>query len=407
MKYAVWFVRFIFAAWMIPAGINHFIPLFPQPMGSQPLSHELIVALLDSHLFVLVKIVELVAGVMVLTGFFTPLALLICMPVSFCVFFWDAPLEGWSSTAALYGGSTLLSNLLLCIAYLGSYRAMFTPRAVPLTLRHAGAAMKAFMPVGRVVLGAWMLINGISHFFFPLWSLPAGHEPLAIQLMDALVHSRLFDVAMTIQLIAGALLLLGLFVPLALCLLMPISTCALYWSLILDHQPLGTLLALLAFALNGLLMLIYLDSYRGSLRQSAPSLGEKPNESMRFDIQFARPGGRSPRREFIPALLTLLAAVLFYFILLNNPIGRWCLLMLLFPAFVIHARRLHDQGRTAWLLLVPMALLLGMFAIWLRLIHPDGLVGSMLSPAALIVAAGFALWGCLGGSKSSIRMIRS
>jgi hypothetical protein len=33
MKYAVWLVRLVFAAWMIPAGLNHFIPLFPQPMG--------------------------------------------------------------------------------------------------------------------------------------------------------------------------------------------------------------------------------------------------------------------------------------------------------------------------------------------------------------------------------------
>lgn len=29
MKYAVWIVRLVFAAWMIPAGLNHFIPLFP------------------------------------------------------------------------------------------------------------------------------------------------------------------------------------------------------------------------------------------------------------------------------------------------------------------------------------------------------------------------------------------
>ena len=62
MKYAIWFVRLVFAAWMIPSGLNHFVPLFPQPMGTKPLSHELIVALLDSHLFDLVKAVEFIAG---------------------------------------------------------------------------------------------------------------------------------------------------------------------------------------------------------------------------------------------------------------------------------------------------------------------------------------------------------
>jgi uncharacterized membrane protein YphA (DoxX/SURF4 family) len=131
MKYAVWFVRIVFAAWMIPAGLNHFIPLFPQPMGSQPLSQELIVALIDSHLFDLVKAVELIAGVCILLGFYTPLALIVCMPVSFCVFFWDAPLEGWGSRAALFGYSTLLCNVLLCLAYFKSYRSMFALRAKP------------------------------------------------------------------------------------------------------------------------------------------------------------------------------------------------------------------------------------------------------------------------------------
>ena len=131
MKYAVWFARLVFAAWMIPAGLNHFVRLFPQPMGSQPLSHELIVALIDSHLFDIVKAVELIAGVCVLLGFYTPLALIICMPVSFCVFFWDAPLEGWGSRAAIFGYSALLFNVLLCLAYSRNYRSMFALRSKP------------------------------------------------------------------------------------------------------------------------------------------------------------------------------------------------------------------------------------------------------------------------------------
>jgi uncharacterized membrane protein YphA (DoxX/SURF4 family) len=131
MKYAVWFVRLVFAAWMIPAGLNHFVRLFPQPMGSQPLSHELIVALLDSHLFDLVKAVELLAGICVLTGFYAPLALIVCMPVSFCVFYWDTPLEGWGSLASVFGESVLFGNVLLCLVYIRSYRAMFAIRAKP------------------------------------------------------------------------------------------------------------------------------------------------------------------------------------------------------------------------------------------------------------------------------------
>ncbi len=143
MKYGLWFVRLLFAAWMIPAGLNHFIPLFPQPMGSKPLSHELIVALLDSHLFALVKAVELIAGISVLTGFFTPLALIVCMPVSFCVFYWDTPLEGWSSRAAIFGSAVLICNVILCLSYIRTYRSMFALRAVPRTLRAPDVAGSA------------------------------------------------------------------------------------------------------------------------------------------------------------------------------------------------------------------------------------------------------------------------
>jgi uncharacterized membrane protein YphA (DoxX/SURF4 family) len=143
MKYAVWFVRLTFAAWMIPAGLNHFVRLFPQPMGSQPLSHELIVALLDSHLFDLVKAVELLAGLAVLTGFYMPLALLVCMPVSFCVFYWDTPLEGWGSRASIFGESVLFCNLFLCAAYYRSYSAMFAFRAKPRALGTADASTAA------------------------------------------------------------------------------------------------------------------------------------------------------------------------------------------------------------------------------------------------------------------------
>jgi len=134
--------------------------------------------------------------------------------------------------------------------------------------------MKQLVLVGRLIFGAWMLANGVNHFFLGAWPLPAGHEPLAVQLMDALTHSRLIDVAMAIQLITGALILTGFLVPVALCVVMPVSTCALFWSAILDHQPVGALLAFAAFALNGLLMLAYIDYYSGTLQRRALMPGE-------------------------------------------------------------------------------------------------------------------------------------
>jgi uncharacterized membrane protein YphA (DoxX/SURF4 family) len=148
MKYALWFVRLVFAAWMIPAGLNHFVRLFPQPMGSQPLSHELIVALLDSHLFDIVKAVEFIAGAMLLLGYYPALGLVICMPVSFNVFYWDTPLSGWTSSAARAGETCLFVTVVLCLAFLPSYRSMFTLFAKPRTSLGSPRAPTTAQPAG-------------------------------------------------------------------------------------------------------------------------------------------------------------------------------------------------------------------------------------------------------------------
>ena len=267
MKYGVWFVRLIFAAWMVPAGLNHFIPLFAQPLGSQHLSRELFTALWDSSLFDYVKLVELLTGLGALTGFYLPMALVIGMPVSFCVWYWDTVLEG--SRAAYFGGAVLLCNVLLLIFFAKTYRDIFTVRATPKPL-----GSKQLVLAGRIIFGAWMLIAGINHFFGPFYAEPTGTQPLAMQLMTGLVDSHLIDVVIGIQLVGGALVLIGVFVPVALCVIIPTLVCAAYWAVILEHQAVGAIVALVAVALNALLMLAYIDYYKGVLQRRALAVGE-------------------------------------------------------------------------------------------------------------------------------------
>jgi hypothetical protein len=131
MRYAVWFVRLVYAAWMIPAGLNHFIQLYPQPYGNQPISIAVFTALLDSGMFTFVKATELIAGIAVLLGWRLPLFLLMVLPVSFNVWYWDTELQGWWTGSAIYGWSVLSCNVLLCLAYWPSYRAMFAKHTTP------------------------------------------------------------------------------------------------------------------------------------------------------------------------------------------------------------------------------------------------------------------------------------
>jgi uncharacterized membrane protein YhaH (DUF805 family) len=402
MKYAVWFVRLLFAAWMIPAGLNHFLPLFPQPMGSQPLSMELIVALLDSRLFDIVKAVELIAGIGALFGFFTPLALLICLPVSFGVFYWDAPLEGWSSGAAIFGYSTLLSNVLLCLAYHKYYRPMFT-------VRTQVVERKQLVLAARLVFGAWLVIYAANTLVLNMWPAPMGTQPLAELLMTSLANSKLLYVALTVQLVAGVLLLANILVPLALCAQMMITANALFWALFLEQSPLGALLALVVFALNGLLMLAYLPWYKDILARYSHAAGEEPGPA-NYDALFVNNAGNTAKEHYIPSMALLLVSIAFYAYFVPGRSGQFCMLVLLYPLFTLLIRRFRDMGRHPWLLFVPVMLMLLVFDIELGYfsfsesvagVSFSESVDGLLTWFALLVTAGFVVWGAAERGKAS------
>ena len=400
MKYVIWVVRFWYAGWMIPAGIEHFYHIYPQPgaHSSHPLAAEMLTALLDTHLFDVVKAVELITGLAVLFGYFTPLALVACMPVAFCVFWWDAPLSEWSTGSLIAGSRVLGSNVLLCVAYIASLRSMFVLRTGAGNAL-SSPALRPLVPAARLLFGAWMLANGANYFFFSLWSMPAGQAPLSMELMTALVHSRLLDVCMLIELVAGALILLGVFVPAALCTVMAVSTCGLFWA-VLDHQPMSLALGIAAFALNGFLMLAYLDGFKGVLQRAPLTLGE-PDPATSWNTLFVDPSGRTARGHFVGALIPLALAVLWY--ALKGPAvdyAPWGVLVLVYPAVVLHVRRLHDMGRTGWLVLVPAVLGVVAMGIWAQRISLGAQLNGAVPLVALAVVVVFAAWACMGRGQT-------
>jgi uncharacterized membrane protein YhaH (DUF805 family) len=179
---------------------------------------------------------------------------------------------------------------------------------------------------------------------------------------------------------------------------MPVSTCALYWSAILEHRPSGALLALAAFALNGLLMLGCLHYYRGVLQRHALTLGETAGGLREaYESMYVLPG-RTSRNQFISALLVLLLAVVFYKYLVTGRTAQWCIAVLLLPGTMLMARRLRDMGRSGWPLVVPVALMLAAFAAWLGNTSLGAQATATLPPLALVAAAGLAIWGCAGRS---------
>jgi uncharacterized membrane protein YhaH (DUF805 family) len=118
---------------------------------------------------------------------------------------------------------------------------------------------------------------------------------------------------------------------------------------------------------------------------------------MNFDTLFVRFAGRTARGQFIGALITLLAAFAFYYFLVPGRNSQWVQLVFLFPAIVLHARRLHDMGRAAWPLLVPAALIVA--TAWLYLFVPGAQAKGIVKMAAIVVSAGFIVWGLIGKSE--------
>jgi uncharacterized membrane protein YhaH (DUF805 family) len=120
---------------------------------------------------------------------------------------------------------------------------------------------------------------------------------------------------------------------------------------------------------------------------------------MNFDDTFVHANGRTSREHFIPALVVLVAVLAFYAFLVTGRTAQFCMLVLVFPAFVLHARRLHDMGRSAWLLLVPTIIVVAAFAIWLQMFSLGASINSVVCVAALVLFAAFAFWGCVGKAK--------
>jgi uncharacterized membrane protein YhaH (DUF805 family) len=147
-------------------------------------------------------------------------------------------------------------------------------------------------------------------------------------------------------------------------------------------------------------MLAYIDYYKGALQRDAPMLGESSGNRPTFDRLFARPNGRTSRGQFVAALITLLAVAALYALVVRGRNAEWCVVALLLPGLILHARRLHDMGHTAWLLIVPGVLLVAACAIWLHLVSLGVSLDSVVPVAALAVSGAFALWGCIGRGEA-------
>jgi hypothetical protein len=122
-RYVLIYVRLLLGAWMLLNGLNHFVSVFPQPMGHTPLAGELMVSLIETGLFGLVKVTEILIGLMLIFELFVPLALILSMTISTVVWYNHAFLDGLPFHLSM-GNGCLVFTVILLIAYLPYYLPM-------------------------------------------------------------------------------------------------------------------------------------------------------------------------------------------------------------------------------------------------------------------------------------------
>lgn len=144
-KFDVWFIgkliliffRVMLGAWMIINGANHLLYLFglptvyPQPVGNLHWSNVMLVSLIETHLFDLVKTLELVIGLCLVFNIFVPVAVAASLPISYMVFHnsimlnyrYDRIFSTYMSVWTLY------MNVFLALAYIKYYIPMLKMHA--------------------------------------------------------------------------------------------------------------------------------------------------------------------------------------------------------------------------------------------------------------------------------------
>jgi uncharacterized membrane protein YhaH (DUF805 family) len=121
---------------------------------------------------------------------------------------------------------------------------------------------------------------------------------------------------------------------------------------------------------------------------------------MNYDALFVNPVGRTTRGDYVPALLTVVAAIAFFGYFVGGRTAQFCMLVLLYPAFVLLARRLQDIGVSGWLVLLPLAPTKASFGIVLGYLTLGSTMDAAMPWVAAAVVAAFALWGAVSQGKT-------
>lgn len=131
---AVFVCRILFGVWNLFFGLVFFFDIsgqvfvIPQPMGHGELTPYLNQTLIDTHLFHVVKAIEIVVAILLLTNRAVPFALCVYFPITVVIFIVNLFLEDFAFGPVI-AFAYLAVHLFLFWAYRDYYRPMLAWRA--------------------------------------------------------------------------------------------------------------------------------------------------------------------------------------------------------------------------------------------------------------------------------------
>jgi uncharacterized membrane protein YphA (DoxX/SURF4 family) len=123
MRIAIIIVRLLLGALMLFASLNYFFKFMKEPMPEGEMLTVMTGFMATKYLFPLIKVIELLAGVCLVSGKFLKIALLVLLPVSVNILFIHAFLAPKDLPIAIF---VLGANLFLIYANWSSYKHLFT-----------------------------------------------------------------------------------------------------------------------------------------------------------------------------------------------------------------------------------------------------------------------------------------
>jgi uncharacterized membrane protein YphA (DoxX/SURF4 family) len=157
-RVAVTLMRLFLGGWMVVSGYSYWAPHFglppgfPQPLGTLPLSNQMLVTMIEIGLFNIVKTFEIIGGLCLIFDVFVPAAVLLLLPVSAIVYYNAIFLNLRTDrifNLTYMGVSCLYMNIIIALAYIRYYLPMLRFRSAPGSYRDLARLPEIFGPETR------------------------------------------------------------------------------------------------------------------------------------------------------------------------------------------------------------------------------------------------------------------